>query len=69
MKWCFKNCDKGNEHFSIVYHMAFHRAYFYPSYIIHLTNDDVWIIEAKSGMIADGNYNNIDKSHPVGSMR
>lgn len=60
VKWCYKNGDKGDEFFSIVYRMAFRRSNFYPDYIIQLTNGDVWIIEAKGGMIADGTSNNID---------
>lgn len=60
IKWCYKNGDKGDEFFSIVYRMAFRRSNFYPDYIIQLTNGDVWIIEAKGGMTADGTSNNID---------
>ena len=37
---------------------------FYPDYIIQLKNGDVWIIEAKGGMTADGSSNNIDKYAP-----
>ena len=59
--WCYKNGDKGDEFFSIVYRMAFRRSNFYPDYIVELTNGDVWIIEAKGGMSADGGSNNIDK--------
>ena len=58
---CYKNGDKGNEFFSIVYRMAFRRSNFYPDYIIRLKNGEVWIIEAKGGMNADGDSNNIDK--------
>ena len=55
-KWCenstdvksvYKNGDKGDEFFSIVYRKAFRRANFYPDYIIQLSNKDIWIIEAK----------------------
>lgn len=60
VKWCYKNGDKGDEFFSIVYRMAFRRSNFYPDYIIQLTNGDVWIIEAKGGMTADGTSYNID---------
>ncbi len=59
--WCYKNGDKGDEYFSIVYRKAFRRNNFYPDYIIKLKNDDVWIIEAKGGMNAEGVSNNIDK--------
>ena len=59
--WCYKNGDKGEEYFSIVYRMAFRRSNFYPDYIVQLRNGDVWIIEAKGGMTSDGSSNNIDK--------
>lgn len=39
---------------------AFRRSNFYPDYIIQLENGDVWVIEAKGGMTADGSSNNID---------
>ena len=58
---CYKNGDKGEEFFSIVYRMAFRRSNFYPDYIIRLKNGEVWIIEAKGGMSSDGSSNNIDK--------
>lgn len=60
VKWLYKNGDKGIEYFSLVYRMAFGRANFYPDYIIELTNGDVWIIEVKGGMTADGSTLNID---------
>lgn len=61
VKWVYKNGDKGDEYFSIVYRRAFRRNNFYPDYIIGLENGDVWIIEAKGGMTADGTSNNIDR--------
>lgn len=61
VEWCYKNGDKGDAYFSIVYRMAFRRSNFYPDYIIKLKSGDVWIIEAKGGMTADGSSNNIDK--------
>lgn len=60
VKWVYKNGDKGSEFFSLVYRMAFRRSHFYPDYIVGLENGDVWIIEAKGGMTADGKSNNID---------
>ena len=36
VEWCYKNGDKGDEYFSIVYRMAFRRSNFYPDYIIQL---------------------------------
>lgn len=61
VKWVYKNGDKGDDFFSIVYRKAFRRNNFYPDYIIQLQNDDIWIIEAKGGMTPDGESNNIDK--------
>ena len=60
VEWCYKNGDKGDEYFSIVYRKAFIRSNFYPDYIIQLKNGDIWIIEAKGGLTADGDSNNID---------
>lgn len=60
VKWVYKNGDKGEEFFSVVYRMTLKRANFYPDYIIQLQNGDVWILEAKGGMTADGESNNID---------
>lgn len=61
VKWIYKNGDKGDEFFSLIYKKAFRRNNFYPDYIIQLQNGDIWIIEAKGGMTADGESNNIDK--------
>ena len=61
VEWCYKNGDKGDAYFSIVYRMAFRRSNFYPDYIVKTTSGDTWIIEAKGGMTADGSSNNIDK--------
>ena len=61
VKWCYKNGDKGEEYFSIIYRKAFRRSSFYPDYIIQLENGDIWIVEAKGGMTSDGSSNNIDK--------
>ena len=60
IKWIYKNGDKGEDYFSIVYRKAFRRNNFYPDYIVQLNNGEVWIIEAKGGINADGNSNNID---------
>lgn len=60
VKWIYKNGDKGDEYFSLVYRKAFRRAHFYPDYLIGLENGDVWIIEAKGGMTDDGSSNNVD---------
>ena len=60
VKWIYKNGDKGDEYFSIIYRRSFRRNNFYPDYIIQLQNGNVWIIEAKGGVEADGTSNNID---------
>lgn len=60
VKHIYKNGDKGDEYFSIIYRKAFRRSNFYPDYIIQLENGDVWVIEAKGGMTSDGSSNNID---------
>lgn len=60
VKHIYKNGDKGDEYFSIIYRKAFRRSNFYPDYIIQLMNGNIWIIEAKGGMTADGSSNNID---------
>lgn len=64
VKHIYKNGDKGDEYFSIIYRKAFRRSNFYPDYIIQLDNGDVWVIEAKGGMTADGSSNNIDGYAP-----
>ena len=61
IKWVYKNGDKGDDFFSLVYRKAFRRNNFYPDYIIQLQNGDIWIIEAKGGMSSDGSSNNIDQ--------
>lgn len=61
VEWYYKNGDKGEEYFSIVYEKAFRRSNFYPDYIIKLKNGEIWIIEAKGGMTTDGSSNNVDK--------
>ena len=60
VKHIYKNGDKGDDFFSIIYRRAFRRNNFYPDYIIQLQNGDIWIIEAKGGMTSDGASNNID---------
>lgn len=61
VKWIYKNGDKGEDFFSLIYRKAFRRNNFYPDYIIQLQNGETWIIEAKGGMDAKGESNNIDK--------
>lgn len=69
-KWCehydnvdcyYKNGDKGDMYFSIIYRRGFRRNNFFPDYIMKAKSGEVWIIEAKGGMSGDGASNNIDK--------
>lgn len=69
-RWCetynavdcyYKNGDKGDDFFSIVFRKGFRRNNFYPDYILKTKSGELWIIEAKGGLNADGNSNNIDK--------
>ena len=61
VSYLYKNGNKGNEFFSIVYKVTFRRYNFYPDYIIQTKSGDVWIIEAKGGIDALGDSKNIDK--------
>lgn len=61
VKFVYKNGDKGDEFFSIVYRKAFRRNHFYPDYIIETTRGEIWIIETKGGMSSDGTSKNIDE--------
>ena len=59
--WVFKNGDKGEEYFSIVYEdNASHQRLFYPDYIVKLNDGSVWIIEAKGGESTSGQSRNRD---------
>lgn len=60
VEYLYKNGDKGDEYFGIVYRKAFRRSHFYPDYIIKTKKGNIWIIEAKGGMTPDGKSNNID---------
>lgn len=60
VEWYYKNGDKGQQYFSIVYiDNARKQHLFYPDYILKL-NDEVWIIETKGGESASGGNKNID---------
>lgn len=62
VEWVYKNGDKGNEYFSIVYKDNFGKLKsFYPDYIIGTTDDKIWIIETKGGFSASGNSEDIDR--------
>lgn len=61
----YKNGDKGNEYFSIVYTDNFGKLKsFYPDYILGLANDETWIIETKGGFSRTGESEDIDKFSP-----
>ncbi|MDR2571680.1 MAG: DEAD/DEAH box helicase family protein [Oscillospiraceae bacterium] len=50
IKWFYKNGDKGQEYFSIVYNDNLGKQKsFYPDYILGDTDDRVWVIETKGG--------------------
>lgn len=52
IEWFYKNGDKGNEYFSIVYEdNAGKQKSFYPDYIVHDTEGNTWIIETKGGIV------------------
>lgn len=60
--WIYKNGDKGQEYFSVVYVDSIQKQWlFYPDYIIKLKNGDVWIIETKGGEKKYGESKNIDR--------
>ena len=61
IEYVYKNGDKGDEYFGIVYRKAFRRNHFYPDYIVRTKKGEVWIIEAKGGMSPDGSSNNVDR--------
>ena len=61
VKHVYKNGDKSESFFSIVYRRAFRWNHFYPDYIIQNTVGKIWILEANGGMTADGSSNNIEK--------
>lgn len=61
VEWVYKNGDKGQDFFTIIYRVSFRRYNFYPDYIIRLKNGETWIIETKGGAAADGTSANIDK--------
>lgn len=61
VEWWYKNGDKGNEYFSIIYvDNSNKQKLFYPDYIISV-NGEIWIIETKGGFDQSGNSQDIDK--------
>ncbi len=62
--WLYKNGDKGEEYFSIVYlDNANRQKLFYPDYIISVKGQ-VWIIETKGGFDKSGESEDIDIYSP-----
>lgn len=58
--WYYRNGDKGDEYFSIVYlDNAGRQMLFYPDYILSI-NGKVWIVEIKGNFNASGASENID---------
>ena len=58
--WFYKNGDKGNEYFSILYTNEYGKQkLFYPDYILSI-NGEIWIIETKGGITYSGADANID---------
>jgi len=58
--WYYKNGDKGEEYFSIVYADKMEKQHlFYPDYVVRVGND-TWIIETKGGFSRTGESHDID---------
>ena len=64
VEWFYRNGDKGDEFFSIVYlGNAGQQKLFYPDYILSIDRK-VWIVEVKGSFNKSGNSENIDPSAP-----
>ncbi len=62
--WIYKNGDKGDEYFSIVYvDNSNHQKLFYPDYIVSV-NGEIWIVETKGGFDKTGASEDIDIFSP-----
>lgn len=58
IEWVYKNGDKGQQYFSIVYVDGLNKQWlFYPDYIVKKKNGEVWIIETKGGEIGNKSKN------------
>ena len=58
--WFYRNGDKGDEYFSIVYEdNSGHQRLFYPDYILS-AGGNVWIVEVKGNFNTSGGSENID---------
>lgn len=64
INWVYKNGDKGDEYFSIVYLDNSNRQkLFYPDYIVSV-RDEIWIVETKGGFTKSGDSEDIDIFSP-----
>lgn len=62
--WIYKNGDKGDEYFSIVYNdNSGAQKLFYPDYVLS-ARDETWIIETKGGFARSGDSEDIDIFSP-----
>ena len=58
--WIYKNGDSGQQYLSIVYLDALLKQWlFYPDYIVHMKDGQIWLIETKGGEVS-GHSKNID---------
>ena len=65
IKWIYKNGDKGNEYFSLVYKDNIGKLKsFYPDYLIGTEKEGIWVIETKGGFDRSGKSEDIDKFSP-----
>ena len=60
VEWVYRNGDKGDEFFSIVYEdNSGHQRLFFPDYVLRF-GGETWIIEVKGGWTSGGQCQNID---------
>lgn len=60
VEWLYRNGDKGDEYFSIVFEdNSGHQRLFFPDYIVSV-GGETWIVEVKGGFTAGGSSENID---------
>lgn len=60
VEWWYKNGDKGDEYFSLVYTDNLNNQWlFYPDYILRV-GGEIWIVEVKGNFNASGGSENID---------
>ncbi|MDR2490408.1 MAG: hypothetical protein LBD20_03290, partial [Spirochaetaceae bacterium] len=58
--WFYKNGDKGDEYFSVVYDDTMKKQHlFYPDYVV-CVNNEIWILETKGGFSRTGESHDID---------